>query len=388
MAVMTLAAYLTSGLNLFGIAPLLPLAIEEYGISRFEAGLLISMPMLMGAILGIPGGMLAARIGIKRSFMISWVCMGLLALSALTPNYYVLLLLRLLYGVGLSMSVAASGPLVMQWFRSREVLAINAANTAILSLGVAASVAAAVPLAEVVGWKTSLTVLSGLGVLGAVIWPLAPADLKSDGGSQQAISFRDVIGVLRGRVVALLLIGDVGAIAQYTALTGWLPTFFNEIRDIALDEAGFITSILPFIGVFAVFVGGALPIRFSFRAILVFSGILVTVGGLGSFLSPGLVAIYLFVVVLGVGSWIYVPSLLTIPMRLPGATPQQVAVVWGSIMTFAGLGMFLWPLVVGALRDITGSFLPGFIFCAVGSSSLLICSLFLPRDVARQGADT
>ena len=388
MAVMTLAAYLTSGLNLFGIAPLLPLAIEEYGISRFEAGLLISMPMLMGAILGIPGGMLAARIGIKRSFMISWVCMGLLALSALTPNYYVLLLLRLLYGVGLSMSVAASGPLVMQWFRSREVLAINAANTAILSLGVAASVAAAVPLAEVVGWKTSLTVLSGLGVLGAVIWPLAPADLKSDGGSQQAISVRDVIGVLRGRVVALLLIGDVGAIAQYTALTGWLPTFFNEIRDIALDEAGFITSILPFIGVFAVFVGGALPIRFSFRAILVFSGILVTVGGLGSFLSPGLVAIYLFVVVLGVGSWIYVPSLLTIPMRLPGATPQQVAVIWGSIMTFAGLGMFLWPLVVGALRDTTGSFLPGFIFCAVGSSSLLICSLFLPRDVSSQGADT
>ena len=179
----------------------------------------------------------------------------------------------------------------------------------------------------------------------------------------------------------------MGAIAQYTALTGWLPTFFNEIRDIALDEAGFITSILPFIGVFAVFVGGVLPIRFSFRAILVFSGILVTVGGFGSFLSPDLVAIYVFVVVLGVGSWIYVPSLLTIPMRLPGATPQQVAVVWGSIMTFAGLGMFLWPLVVGALRDTTGSFLPGFIFCAVGSSSLLICSVFLPRDVSSQGAD-
>lgn len=388
MAVMTLAAYLTSGLNLFGISPLLPLAIEEYGISRFEAGLLISMPMLMGAILGIPGGMLAARIGIKRSFMISWVCMGLLALSALTPNYYVLLILRLLYGVGLSMSVAASGPLVMQWFRSREVLAINAANTAILSLGVAASVAAAVPLAEILGWKTSLTVLSGLGVLGAVIWPLAPADLKSGAGSQRPISVRDVVGVLRGRVVALLLIGDVGAIAQYTALTGWLPTFFNEIRDIALDEAGLITSILPFIGVFAVFVGGALPIGFSFRAILVFSGILVTVGGFGSFLSPGLTAIYVFVVVLGVGSWIYVPSLLTIPMRLPGATPQQVAVVWGSIMTFAGLGMFLWPLVVGALRDTTGSFLPGFIFCAVGSFSLFVCSLFLPRDVSSQGADT
>ena len=271
------------------------------------------MPMLMGAILGIPGGMLAVRIGIKRSFMISWICMGLLALSAITPNFYVLLLLRLLYGVGLAASVAASGPLVMQWFRSREVLAINAGNTAILSLGVAASVAAAVPLAEILDWKMSLTVLSGMGVLGAIIWPLAPRDLSTGAGSQQSISVRDVVGVLRGRVVALLLVGDVGAIAQYTALTGWLPTFFNEIRNIALDEAGYITSILPFVGVFAVFVGGALPIRFSFRAILVFSGILVILGALGSFLSTALVGIYVFVVVLGVGSWLYVPSLMTIP---------------------------------------------------------------------------
>ena len=388
MAVMTLAAYLTAGLNLFGVSPLLPLAIEEYGISRSEAGLLISMPMLMGAILGIPGGMLAARIGIKRSFMISWICMGLLALSAITPNFYVLLVLRLLYGVGLAMSVAASGPLVMQWFRSREVLAINAANTAILSLGVAGSVAAAVPLAEILDWKTSLTVLSGTGVLGAIIWPLAPRDLSTNSGSGRVISVRDVIGVLRGRIVALLLIGDVGAIAQYTALTGWLPTFFNEVRGIALNEAGFLTSILPFVGVFAVFAGGALPIRFSFRSILVISGILVVLGALGSFLSTETVGIYMFVVVLGVGSWLYVPSLMTIPMRMPGATPENVAVVWGSIMTFAGFGMFISPIIVGVLLDITGSFFPGFILCAVWSSSLLICSLFLPRDVTSQGSNS
>ena len=387
MAVMTLAAYLTAGLNLFGVSPLLPLAIEEYGISRSEAGLLISMPMLMGAILGIPGGMLAARIGIKRSFMISWICMGLLALSAVTPNFYVLLVLRLLYGVGLAMSVAASGPLVMQWFRSREVLAINAANTAILSLGVAGSVAAAVPLAEILDWKTSLTVLSGTGVLGAIIWPLAPRDLSTNSGSGRVISVRDVIGVLRGRIVALLLIGDVGAIAQYTALTGWLPTFFNEVRGIALNEAGFLTSILPFVGVFAVFAGGALPIRFSFRSILVISGILVVLGAVGSFLSTETVGIYMFVVVLGVGSWLYVPSLMTIPMRMPGATPENVAVVWGSIMTFAGFGMFISPIIVGVLLDITGSFFPGFILCAVWSSSLLICSLFLPRNVTSQGTD-
>lgn len=387
MAAMTLAANLAAGLNLFSVSPLLPLAIEDYGIGRWEAGLLISMPMLMGAAMGIPGGMLVSRIGIKWAFMAAWVCMGLLALSAVAPNFHVLLVLRLFYGLGLALMVAANGPLVMQWFRGRQVLLINAGNTAILSLGVAASVAGAVPLAEILGWKAALTVYGMACLIGALVWPLAPEPWSRMARNRPAISIRDVATVLRGRTILLLLVGDVGAIAQYTALTGWLPTFFNEIRNIALEEAGFITSILPFVGVFAVFVGGALPIRFSFRAILVFSGILVTVGGFGSFLSPGIVAIYSFVVVLGIGSWIYVPSLLTIPMRMPGATPEQVAVVWGSIMTFAGLGMFLWPILVGALRDTTGSFLPGFIFCAVSSSSLLICSIFLAKDVASQGAD-
>ena len=388
MAVITLFANLAAGLNLFAVSPLLPLAIEDYDIGRWEAGLLISMPMLMGAVMGIPGGMLVSRIGIKTALMIAWVCVGLLSLSAIAPNFQVLLLLRLFYGIGLALMFAANGPLVMQWFRRQQVLAINAGNTAILSLGVAASVAAAVPMAEFLGWKTVLSIYGAAGLLGAIAWTLAPEPWSRRAGRRAGISFRDVGGVLRGRIIVLLLVGDVGAIAQYTALTGWLPTFFNEIRNISLEEAGFLTSILPFIGVFAVFVGGALPLRFSFRAILVFSGVLVTVGGFGSFLSPGIIAIYAFVVVLGVGSWIYVPALLTIPMRLPGATPEQVAVVWGSIMTFAGLGMFIWPILVGALRDMTGSFFPGFIFCAVGSSSLLICSLFLPRDMASQAADS
>ena len=143
--------------------------------------------------------------------------------------------------------------------------------------------------------------------------------------NRPAISIRDVATVLRGRTILLLLVGDVGAIAQYTALTGWLPTFFNEIRNISLEEAGFLTSILPFVGVFAVFVGGALPIRFSFRAILVFSGILVTVGGFGSFLSPGIVAIYAF----GRGSRDRVMDLRAIPCSpFPCACPGPLRSRW------------------------------------------------------------
>ena len=63
-------------------------------------------------------------------------------------------------------------------------------------------------------------------------------------------------------------------------------------------------------------------------------------------------------VVLGIGSWFYVPALLTIPMMLSGATPERVAAVWGSYMTFSGLGMFIFPILVGGLYDIFSSYYP------------------------------
>ena len=401
MVAMTLAAHLAAGLNLFALSPLLPLAIEEYGISHWQAGQLVTLPMLVGAAIGIPGGKLIARIGVKWAYMWAWVAMALLALAPIVPNFYLLVVLRLSYGVGLGLMVVSTGPLVMQWFRPREMLVINSLNTAILSAGITASIAGAVPLSDVLGWKLTLTVFSAVGILGMLLWPLAPRD-RDTGQERPGITVREVISVLRGRTVALLVVADMGIFIQYTALTTWLPSFYQEARGISLQQAGYITSILPFVGIFAVLAGGAFPLLFetfrprlaafggmgeflfSYQGILVSSGILAILGGLGTFLFTSQLGIYVSVVVLGVGSWFYVPALLTIPMRLQGATPERVAAVWGSYMTFSGLGMYIFPILVGGLHDAYGSYYPGFIICAVASWALLLAGVFLPRDAARQ----
>ena len=228
MAGMTLAAHLAAGLNLFALSPLLPLAIEEYDISHWAAGMLVSLPMLVGAAIGIPGGMLIARFGVKKAYFWAWVAMALLALAPIAPNFYVLLVLRLAYGVGLALIVVGTRPLVMQWFRPREMLVINSLDTAVLSMGVAISLAGAVPLAELLGWRMTLTVFSGVGIVGAIIMPTAPRDRDTFQGKRAGISVREVVSVLRGRTVALLVAAGAGIFIQYTALTTWLPTFYGE----------------------------------------------------------------------------------------------------------------------------------------------------------------
>ena len=405
MAVMTLAAHLAAGLNLFALSPLLPLAINHYGISHGAAGMLVSLPMLVGAAIGLPGGKVIARLGVKRSYMLAWIALALLALAPIAPNFYVLLILRLTYGVGLALMLVATGPLVMQWFRPKEMLVINSLNTALMSGGIAASTAMAVPLADLLGWKMTLAVLSAPGIVGAIFWPFAPKD-RNTNAERPGISVREVISVLRMRTVALLVIADAGIFIQYTALLTWMPTFFEEVRGFSLEQGGFIVSALSLVGIFAVLAGGAVPllfetfrsklavfgsagdIVFSYRGILVSSGILAVLGGLGTFLFAGQLGIYVSVVVLGIGSWFYVPALLTIPMRLAGATPERVAAVWGSYMTFSGLGMFIFPILVGWLYNASGSYYPGFIICAVASWALLIAGVLLPKDAGEPSSET
>ena len=437
---LNLAAHLAVGLNFFAVSPLLPLAIEDYGINRATAGLLVSLPLLFAALFGLPGARLVAVLGLWRSFLLAWALVGLVTLSAWAPNFAALVSLRLFYGIGFALIITATGPMLMRWFSPREALVMNSLNTAVLSLGVAASVASAVPLADLIGWRETLSLLGVVGAGGAVAWlflgregaaagggaaahppqpagqpipanptaspesstpqtagqaipanaaatttpnhPPQPAASPAADAGVSRLSLRAMGAVLRRREVLLLIAADAGVLVQYTAFTAWLPTFYSESRGVSLTQAGLITGILPFVGVAAVLLGGILPLRTgSTRGVLVASGLLAVAGGLGAFLLPNLQLIYLAVTLLGIGSWLYVPTLLTLPMQLPGMTPERVAVVWGSFMTFSGLAMFVSPIFVGALNDSTGSFMLGFGICAVPAAALLLAGLLLPGRI-------
>ena len=387
IAALLLAGHLSVGLNIFTVSPIFPLVIDEYQISRAAAGLLVALPLLVAAALGLPSGMLIARVGIRRSFIIGWASIALLSLSGLAPNFLTLVLLRSVIGLGFAFVLTTSGPLLMQWFPTREITVMNALTTAALSLGIALSVATAAPLSDFMDWQTALTVFALPGVAGLIAWMILGRESGGVPMSVQGLTLQEVGGVLRNRTVVLLLAADAGILVQYTAFTGWLPTFYNENRGISLSQAGFITGMLPLVGVFAVLVGGAVALRIrSPKVLFATSGVMAGLGGLGAFLFTEPQLIYPAVIVMGMGSWLYVPTLLTLPMQMNSMTPEKVAVVWGSFLTFSGFAMFLAPIFVGALRDVSGSFFPGLTIAALASWALLMAGLLMPRNVTESPA--
>ena len=378
-------AHFSIGINFFVVAPLFPLIIEEFGVNRATASLLIGLALLVHSFFGLPGGILATRFGLKRVYFLSWLMIGLPILSAAAPNFGTLLVLRLAYGVGFGAIIPATGPLLMQWFRPKEITIMNGLDIAALSLGVALSVSLAAPLANAVGWQNTLSVFGGIALLGALAWGILG---RVDSGAQatgSAISLKEVWSVLRNRTILLLVAADALVFMQYTALTSWLPTFYNEVRGMSLTQAGIVIGLLPFVGVFAVLVGGFLPLKIaSNKPFFIIPGLLLGLGGLGSFLIDSTLGIYASIVLLGIGSWSYAPTLLSLPMGIPGMTPSKVAVVWGTFVTVSGAGMFVSPIVVGAIRDASGSFVPGFIIFAVGAWFLMIAGIIIPKTAANR----
>ena len=74
-------------------------------------------------------------------------------------------------------------------------------------------------------------------------------------------------------------------------------------------------------------------------------------GGLGTFLVGDTTITYLSAIILGLGAYMFIPLAVTMPMELPGMTPQRVALYWGWLLTVLGIGEFIAPLTVGAIRD-------------------------------------
>lgn len=102
-------------------APVLDVLMLSFGIGETDAGWLTSVFTIMGLITAIPASMLMRKLGVKRVGVISLLCAAVgSVIGALAPNFTMLLLSRVLEGVGVGM-IAVVGPAVISmWFPAEK----------------------------------------------------------------------------------------------------------------------------------------------------------------------------------------------------------------------------------------------------------------------------
>lgn len=347
-------------------APILRPMIKSLGISLGQAGLLISVIALCIGIFSFLGAFVAERLGTLRALLLGlWLMAIAEVASGFTASFGLLLLCRVLEGIGYGIIIGPPAALVMQWFGEREWPWMNMVNSVCAYVGIFAVYAMTTPLYEAVGasWEKVLITYGVTAICVAVLWTVLGRERQSAvaHGSRQPSNLPEV---LRMRGVVLMAIALFGGMWVFQLYTAFLPEFFRSERGLTLGEAARLTSILPLSAIFAAAVGGVGTAMVGLRRPFLWPiAIISTIGCAGAVLLPTIAGMRIALVLIGIGSAGGLAATGTLVMELPGMTPAKMSTAFAFMWAAGYAGAFISPFLGGALAPIFGlrSVMAGFL---------------------------
>lgn len=357
--------------QIIGTGPLIPLIQEQLGISHTVAGLLGTIPVLCMGIFAPAAAYVAGAVGVRTAIAggVALIAVGGL-LRVAAPNTVVLVVLTLPVGIGIAVAGSLMPGAVKARLAHRPAFGTGIYATGI-QLGAAASAALAVPLAHLHGgYRFSLGAFSVAAALSAAAWLVL-------GGREQRVRVRPPRLPLRSPTAwAVSLVFAMIAVCFF-GLSAWLSDAYVE-HGWSEGSAGALLAVVQAV---TVPTGLAIPWladRWGSRRFYLGTAAAVQMGGLlGVQLAPG--AGWLWAVVLGMGIGTLFPLAMTLPLDL-SHDPGQAGAVTGMMLGIGYSITGLAPLVLGLVRDATGSFSTSLWLIVGIQACLLVSSLWLSHE--------
>ena len=149
-------------LTILALPPVLPLIHRDLELSEKAVAVLTGLPVLLFAIVAIPGALLISRLGARRTLVASLVAVAVSsACRGFGPSIPMLFGMTLVMGAGIAIMQPAMPSLVNDWFRDRAGLATAVYANGLL-IGEALAAAFTLPVL--------LPLVGGSWPLSFVIW--------------------------------------------------------------------------------------------------------------------------------------------------------------------------------------------------------------------------
>ena len=240
------AAGFMVGMQVGKVPPALPMLQAELELSRVVAGLIASSYYAIGAVLGVAGGLLVDRLGIRRMVVVGGAAMALAsAAGGLADNGGPLLAARIVEGFGfVTLTVAGPKMLVSAADAGVRRFLLGVWGT-YMPIGIALSLVIATASLEAIGWRGLWFVNAGLILLFVAVFLQGAARKRwrapaVSGGGFDAAGVRAILARpgpwLFGLSFAIFAV-------EWQALMAWLPTFLIETQARALTGAALFTAL-------------------------------------------------------------------------------------------------------------------------------------------------
>jgi len=338
---------------------------ESVGLGPAEKGLMVAVPILSGSLLRIPLGLLSDRIGGKR------VGIGLLAFLfvPLTLGWQSGTSLPTLLAIGLMLGTAGASfavalPLASRWYPpERQGLAMGIAAAG--NSGTAIANLIAPPLADAVGWHNVL----GLAMLPLALVLVAFTLMAKDNPERSTgLPVQHYLRALHQRDLWWFCLLYSVTFGGYVGLSSFLPLFLRDQYAVTPASAGSITALAAFVGSGVRPLGGYLADRWGgvrlLSVLLAGVGIVYALGAALPSVEQVTVLLVVGMACLGLGNG-------AVFQLVPRRFSAEIGVATGVVGAIGGLGGFLLPILLGNMKQATGSFGPGFVVLAVAAFAAL-----------------
>jgi sugar phosphate permease len=356
------AAQSTQAIAVGAIALFLPLIRADLGISFVQGGLLAAAATLSYALMQIPAGVLADRLPLKRVFALGILGTNVLGiLFALSDSFVMMLVLQAVGGVFRSLMFVPGLLLITRHFsEARRATAMGLFVAGGFSSNVLVSLVGPL-LVGPLGWNGVILLSSvlGLGVL-AAFWLLGDEPPSRHPTAAAAGSTR---WVWREPSWWLLGLVQFARLALVAGFGFWLPSYLIIDRELSIEVAGLVVAMSAAITAPSNILGGIASDRMG-RPLFVIGLALGSMSGLFVLLNLA-DAVWMVIAIVGliaVFIQLYFGPLFAVAAMFFGRSVAGLSSGFGNFC--ANLGGFASVLALGALKDATGSFEPGFFFLA------------------------
>lgn len=176
----------------------------------------------------------------------------------------------------------------------------------------------------------------------------------------------DIKTVLTHRELRLVVLVGITYLLIIHGLQGWLPTIL-ESRGLSAERSGQTTTLLVMANVVGILTIPGLADRFRARRLAIMLSGFTAFCGVGAILGGGTTIITAAgIVAAGLGVGGLSPLVRAIPPDLDGIGARLTGTAVGLVFAVGEVGGFLGPVLIGSLRDVTGTYAVGLAILAGG----------------------
>lgn len=222
-----------------------PIIRSDLALGLDLAGLIVATFATLGAMTGIGAGLVVDRLGAGRSLIggMSVITFGNV-IGASAPDQLVLLVARIIEGVGFLAVVVAIPSMLAQLVTREKRDFVMAAWSAYMPIGIMLMLLVA-PLLPTIGWRSfwlaNSLVTGSCAILLAIHAPSPAIPATARAG---AVRFADALTIVRQPTCLILAFAFFGYSCQIFSLAFALPLLLMSVHGVSLGAAGLLSAMV------------------------------------------------------------------------------------------------------------------------------------------------